>query len=131
MANVTIVLKNKTVQSVYSSDPETHVIVIGEFGERSAQEHKVYPYSIAPQKVLNMLPKPKESGYEYGFADYCRSISWGVSNDAKIRPDLTESQCREVLDEAIDAHDADVGVTREVIKQVAGRLFPKDGKEGV
>jgi hypothetical protein len=52
-------------------------------------------------------------------------ISWCVKDVKGVRPDLTDNQCREVLQEAERRHDATIGITWYVLEIHADHLFPK------
>ena len=55
-------------------------------------------------------------------------ISWSVDDVYSIRPDLTEDQAMEVLQNVKDNHDADLGVCWETLNFWADSMFPK-GKD--
>ena len=55
------------------------------------------------------------------------AVSWHIDDVAEVRPDLTKRQCREVLQQALDRHDAGIGITWEVLDIHADDLFPKEG----
>ncbi len=48
---------------------------------------------------------------------------WGVEDVQANRPDLTENQCWEVLQQAKDQHDADNGISWDVLEWHAEMLF--------
>ena len=52
-------------------------------------------------------------------------ISWSVDDVYSIRPDLTEDQAMEVLQNVKDNHDADIGVCWETLNFWADSMFPK------
>jgi hypothetical protein len=54
------------------------------------------------------------------------TITWHIDDVAKVRPDLTKAQCREVLARAKDTHDADIGITWQVLEIHADDLFPQE-----
>ena len=53
-------------------------------------------------------------------------ISWCVDDVKEIRPDLTDDQCREVLQQAKDRHDSGIGITWDVLEIHADDLFPHE-----
>jgi hypothetical protein len=55
------------------------------------------------------------------------SVSWHIDDVAGARPNLTKRQCREVLQQALECHDAGIGITWEVLGIHADMLFPPDG----
>ena len=44
----------------------------------------------------------------------------------EVRPDLTKSQCIEVLNQCQNRHDAEIGINLEVIRIHADDLFPEE-----
>ena len=52
------------------------------------------------------------------------AIFWGVDDVKSVRPDLTDDQCMEVLEQCDDKHDANIGISWDVIEFHAGYLFP-------
>ena len=56
------------------------------------------------------------------------AISWHIDDVREIRPDLTDEQCREVLQQAERRHDASVGINWEVLAIHADDLFPKESE---
>lgn len=65
--------------------------------------------------------------YEYSGPDSI-TISWHIDDVKEVRPDLTDAQCREVLNQAARKHDATIGITYDVLEIIADLLFP--AKEG-
>lgn len=64
---------------------------------------------------------------------YCRQIAirWSVSDVQEMRPDLSDSQCWEVLNACQQRHDAERGFTWALMETVAAELFgdaPENGK---
>ena len=57
------------------------------------------------------------------------AISWHIDDVKEIRPDLTDDQAREVLQQAKDRHDAGVGISWDVLAIHAEDLFPKESQE--
>jgi hypothetical protein len=55
------------------------------------------------------------------------AITWHIDDVKELRPDLTDDQAREVLQQAKDRHDAGIGITWEVLEIHADDLFPKEG----
>ncbi len=53
-------------------------------------------------------------------------ISWHIDDVQEIRPDLTDAQAREVLDQAERRHDASIGITWDVLAIHADDLFPQE-----
>jgi hypothetical protein len=45
------------------------------------------------------------------------TIVWGIDDVRSIAEDLTDDQCREVLQMAKNNHDANVGINWEVLEQ--------------
>jgi hypothetical protein len=54
---------------------------------------------------------------------YLASI-WQVEDVQLVRPDLTDEQCREVLQQRGRQHDAEIGISWTVLSTVADDLFP-------
>jgi hypothetical protein len=52
------------------------------------------------------------------------AILWHVDDIWEIRPDLTRTQCMEVLKRATDGHDATMGINWDTLEFVASDLFP-------
>lgn len=58
--------------------------------------------------------------------DYTQvSDSWHIEDVKTLRNDLTDNQCREVLDSVIYDHDAEQGINWHVIEMVIDELFPQ------
>jgi len=55
--------------------------------------------------------------------DKCIRIEWRASDVQAERPDLTEAQCMEVLNSVKNKHDANHGVTWDIIRGHADMLF--------
>jgi hypothetical protein len=53
------------------------------------------------------------------------AITWHIDDVKELRPDLTDDQAREVLQQAKDRHDAGIGINWEVLEIHADDLFPK------
>lgn len=60
----------------------------------------------------------------------CIQIIWSVDDVKIVRPDLTEAECLEVLEEVLLRHNAEIGVNRQVIEIYAEELFPKREQSG-
>ena len=58
----------------------------------------------------------------------CIIILWHIDDVREIRPDLTGDQCREVLRQCEDRHDCEIGINWDVLRIVAGDLFPHTGE---
>ncbi len=131
MANVTIVLKNNIVQSVYSNDPDTRVIVLNEYEEGSTRVFNASNYKIAPEETLKVLAlSSKIEQIAPSFTAYTRSSAWCIDDVKEMRADLTEVQCRIVLDTAIDGDwDAEIGFGLMNIQIAADELFPEDNED--
>ena len=56
------------------------------------------------------------------------AITWHIDDVKEIRPDLTDEQCREVLQQADRRHDASVGINWDVLAIHADDLFPKESE---
>jgi hypothetical protein len=53
-------------------------------------------------------------------------ISWHIEDVKAVRPNLTDEQAREVLEEAEDQHDANIGINWYVLASHADYLFPRE-----
>jgi hypothetical protein len=53
-------------------------------------------------------------------------ISWHIDDVKAVRPHLTDAQAREVLEHAKDKHDADIGISWDVLGIHADDLFPRE-----
>ena len=53
------------------------------------------------------------------------AICWDVNDVLEIRPDLSDTQARVVLDKAERMHDAEIGINRGFIRMIADDLFPE------
>jgi hypothetical protein len=56
--------------------------------------------------------------------DYLLTI-WHIDDVRAIRPDLSDGQCREVLEQADHRHDAEIGINWDVLRIWADELFPE------
>ena len=54
------------------------------------------------------------------------AIVWNIDDVQELRPDLTDEQAREVLQQAQDRHDAGIGINWDVLEIHADELFPKE-----
>ena len=50
---------------------------------------------------------------------------WHIDDVKGLRPDLTDEQCMEVLEQCDRRHDTDIGITWQVIEIHAADLFPE------
>lgn len=53
------------------------------------------------------------------------SIIWSIADVQEVRPKLSKTKCREILQEVLRQHNAELGVTWETIESVADELFPR------
>lgn len=53
------------------------------------------------------------------------AVIWSIEDVQTVRPDLSDDQAWEVLQECIDRHDCEWGFTWTFLKDVAHDLFPK------
>jgi len=51
------------------------------------------------------------------------AIVWGIEDVQAVRPDLSEDQCWEVLQQVKDIHDANWGISWTTLETVARDLF--------
>jgi hypothetical protein len=51
------------------------------------------------------------------------AVIWSVEDVKGIRPDLTDDQCWEVLQQVKDVHDAESGISWTTLETVADDLF--------
>ena len=54
------------------------------------------------------------------------AIVWSVADVLEVRPDLTEDQAYEVLQNAKDKHDANIGINWDVLSIHADWHFPEE-----
>jgi len=59
------------------------------------------------------------------------AIYWHIEDVKEVRPDLSDEQCRELLEHCKDNHDATIGINWDVISTHAQDLFPKPEEAGV
>jgi hypothetical protein len=57
-------------------------------------------------------------------AQGCIAIIWSIEDVQDVRPDLTLEQCKDLLRQCKEQHDADIGITWAVIRIHADDLFP-------
>ena len=60
----------------------------------------------------------------------CIAILWHIDDVREVRPDLNDTQCREVLRRCERHHDAEIGINWEVIRTVAEECFPAAEEAG-
>ena len=53
------------------------------------------------------------------------AIFWHIDDVKEVRPDLTDEQCFEVLQQCDDEHDALVGLDLDLVRIHASELFPE------
>ena len=58
-------------------------------------------------------------------------ILWHIDDVKEVRPDLTDDQCKDVLQECRRRHDAGIGITWDVLRYHADDLFPAPQEAGV
>lgn len=56
---------------------------------------------------------------------------WSVEDVKRERPDLTDQQCMEVLEQCEHKHDAEIGINWDVIRTHADDLFPAPREDTV
>ena len=61
-------------------------------------------------------------------AQGCIAVIWSIDDVKQERPDLTDEQCMEVLQQCERQHDASIGINWEVICIHADNLFPEQGE---
>lgn len=54
------------------------------------------------------------------------NITWCIEDVQEERPDLSDEQASEVLQEVLDRHDANIGINWDFINHIAQHLFPKE-----
>ncbi len=47
------------------------------------------------------------------------NITWGIDDVKQVDPDLTDDECREVLQNVLENHDATIGVTWDTLEAEA------------
>ncbi len=52
-------------------------------------------------------------------------ISWHIDDVKEVRPNLTDAQAREVLEQAKRRHDASIGISWDILAIHADDLFPR------
>ncbi len=57
------------------------------------------------------------------------AVIWCIEDVQEVRPDLTEDQCWEVLQNVKRNHDATIGINWEVLRCVADVLFDDDPQD--
>ena len=51
-------------------------------------------------------------------------ILWHIDDVKEVRPDLTDAQCKDVLQACQREHDANIGITWDTLRYHADDLFP-------
>ena len=51
-------------------------------------------------------------------------ISWTTEDVRELRPELPDEQCRKVLRKVKDDHDANLGISWDVIENVSYDMYP-------
>lgn len=57
------------------------------------------------------------------------AVVWGVDDVQEVRPDLTDEQAWEVLTAARRYHDAEIGISWDVLACHADMMFPEPTEE--
>lgn len=52
-------------------------------------------------------------------------ISWHIDDVKEVRPNLTDAQARQVLEQAKRRHDASIGISWDALAIHADDLFPR------
>ena len=58
-------------------------------------------------------------------------VLWHINDVKELRPDLSDEQCRKVLQQCEHDHDANIGINWDVISFHAENLFPEREEAGV
>jgi hypothetical protein len=53
------------------------------------------------------------------------TVTWHIDDVAEVRPDLSVSKRRKVLDQVRRNYDANTGITWDVLEGQAAQLYPK------
>lgn len=64
------------------------------------------------------LPEPEKNAI---------TITWEIIDVKRVRPDLTDAQCREVLWHVKVYHDRERGINWQVLEEAADYIFGKEG----
>jgi len=90
------------------------------------------PLRQAVQMHYDMLPKdaPSDTVPELDIQQLLRArrqvaVVWGIEDVKHLRPDLTDDQAWEVLEQAYDVHDCEWGFTWTHLETVADDMFPE------
>jgi len=69
-----------------------------------------------------------QNGDKYGIdIDVGVAFSWHISDVKQERPHLTDAQAMEILEQMKNNHNAEIGVTWDVIRTTSDTLFPEGG----
>jgi hypothetical protein len=55
----------------------------------------------------------------------CIAVIWSIEDVKAVRPNLTDAQSIQVLEECERCHDADTGINWETVRYHANDLFPE------
>jgi hypothetical protein len=80
--------------------------------------------AIAEAKAIGVVTNPAEIDIHALLAARRQIASvWSVEDVQEVRPDLTKDQSWEVLQQAKDQHNADIGISWDVLQMHAAELF--------
>jgi hypothetical protein len=80
--------------------------------------------AIAAAEAAEISPAPSDIDIHALLAERRQiAVVWSVEDVQEVRPDLTDDQCWEVLEQANDRHDAGIGITWDVLEIHAADLF--------
>jgi hypothetical protein len=80
--------------------------------------------AIAEAKAVGVVPNPAEIDVDALLAARRQfAVVWNIDDVQEVRPDLTEDQAWEVLQQLKDAHDAECGISWTTLESVADDLF--------
>lgn len=51
-------------------------------------------------------------------------LFWHIDDVRRVRPDLSNKQCREVLRQCEDCHEEGIGISLDIIRVIAEECFP-------
>lgn len=70
------------------------------------------------------MKKPRSQHPARDHARNWITIRWHIDDVKEVRPDLTDDQARQVLQQVLCCHDCNCGVSWETLQAVADEMFP-------
>jgi hypothetical protein len=105
--------------------------LLADHDESDGEEGQAYREALAAiTEAIGAENSTVDTGIDAILTARCQvAVIWGIEDVLKVRPDLTDEQCWEVLQQTRRYHDAGIGINWDVLSCHADMLFGP-GPEG-